>query len=549
MKKLLTILLSVLCLFSIVGVNVSAASTEATIIGKDETIAIDEVDVFGVDTHATYSLSTFDRLKYKCHYKDEDYHEESGLDRDKTSCFYLYADEFEKVKDREELSKYIVHDGSLAYGTNYYFVVSLIPTDGYFLDETSVYINVNGKDTPKLAKSIDDLIEGGGKYEAAPLAEKKQQAVSVYIPFTTEPDQKSVTLKYSVGEEYEWTITNNIGKDVTNGSIWVNENVPKEANDTEVNVEVKDINLNANNMLSITVDSENAADDIYKMVAAKGREAKYQIKGTSTDANEIWKDNNETVVLKTNAPAKQIGIFSWLEGAPTLAGLFQDTLTFTAEIKELDFKSGLVGGKIFYDTGVEEEGVTYKFYDKDNKLINYVPKIDEVSKKVTNIADLDKAYSYVIYGDNTKDRFFVYAEDENGNIIKSDKLKLGPTDYSIDILVGRNAIGLGKSNTALACNFEKLLDDNDGNDTLFAWMKKANEGEGINGLNDWYIGSYLECKELYDQGTLTELLQNEGYIATSSQNQPGAAVYYSKNSGYWTTVLNYEAVVVPFRSF
>ncbi|MDO4941182.1 MAG: hypothetical protein Q4E33_05780 [Erysipelotrichaceae bacterium] len=361
MKKLMTVLLSALCLFSILGINVSAASADALLHG---------INIYGVDTDAMDTLSTFGGLKYNALINDvQTPVEDTGLSRDNTSCYYLYADKCKDVKDEKELEQYIVRDNTLKYDTNYYFVVSLALAEGYTVTEPesgklpiSINIYVNGKKEPIEARPISELINSGEekKAKAFSLEEKKSNKILAYIPFTTEKDQKSVTLKYSVGETYEWIITNNIGTDVTNKEIWVGQNTPSPATNTEVNVEVKNLNLNVGNTLNITVDSlniENSSNkeetNYYKMMTAEGREAKYQIKGTSTSDDEIWKDNNQTIVLKTTEPKKQVGIFSWLDGAPILAGLYEDTLTFTAEIKhkEMPKKSE----KIYFDLDQDGE--------------------------------------------------------------------------------------------------------------------------------------------------------------------------------------------------
>lgn len=421
MKKLLTILLSVLCLFSIVGVNVRAASVE--------TVTIEKIDVYGVDIDAKNTLSTFNNLKYLCTYSEIDKQDPSdyGIVRDGSACFYLYADKFEKVKEVNELSNYIVHDNTLEYGTKYYFVVSLLPnTDGGFVasDNIEVDISVNGKDTPIKASPISSLIENGEKKKAdiSSLTDKKQSRIMFYIPFETISDQKSVTLKYSVGEEYEWIITNNVGDDVTNKEIWVGKNVPPKEN-TEVNVKVSKLNLAANNMLKISVESKYG----YNMVpdGVVGNQARYQITHETAEG-ESWEANN--VVLLTDKqitegddPVVSKGIFNWIDetgnivDAPTRAGNYEDILTFTAKIK-----------------GPEKGDLIYLDNDGDGKASNpyRIVKGNESNAEVLSLTQWSNE-SYMYFDDEINefhysnsivdgvlDKFYIELPEQMQNAIK-----------------------------------------------------------------------------------------------------------------------------------
>lgn len=333
MKKIITILLSVLCLFSVIGINVSA---------EDETINLTKIEIELPSLSAGTSVI--------------DIENEIKL----TEGVKIY-DGYSFIN----LNTNVTENTILKYDTEYKLIVRIRANEGYKIDDAaSVYIN------------------GIPSECVAAYSYRNDYAITFKTGINP---SKSVDLLYSVEEEYQWRITNNIPTDVTGKEIWVEKYVEGEENkNTEINVEVTKLNLSVGEKLYITVDSKNADENSYKLVAGANREAPYQITGTTASADEVWKDDNQTVVLESgdyldgSSSVKTTGIFSWLDSnyepttkAPIRAGYYQDTLTFTAEIKKEIPKNGQ---KIFFDAngdGIDEPFIVIYTEGNDALVLSY----------------------------------------------------------------------------------------------------------------------------------------------------------------------------------
>lgn len=531
---------------------------------------INNVVIKGINISAGEKPSTMSDITIECTNgaeKDEPFNVKVV---DCLDCMYIDADKYDNGKGSISLNECIV-ENTLAYGKRYYVVFSLRPEVKLSSQIKSIVVNaiVDGEKTKLVPKTFELLSEDVDNTLQHDSLAAQYSKTYMYIEQETKPDQKSVTLKYSVGETYEWLIKNNINTDVTNKEIWIGQNVDGETiTNTEVNVEVKNLNLNKGNILTITVDSLNIEsptnDDFpyYKMITDEGREAKYQIKGTSSDKDEIWKDNNETVVVNTTEPTKQIGIFSWIDDkgdpttAPTSAGLYQDMLTFTASIEEESkyHKVGKIVSIDFSKGGGGDFVPVYNFYDEKGEFIATVDK-DFVSKhkeeELQKILSEKNPSTYTVdyNGLKFKDRgvFVEVATTEKGEMLVDNDVEWGGWTISVNPWPSYETTGYGNLNTKIildanAATTYIFTDARGGNNTVWSKLKNMNNIK-YNGHDDWYIPveeevvKYSNLEEInkisagiwlafhrYNDGELSSYFQ-AGKASMSDRNVPKSVIY------------------------
>lgn len=131
------------------------------------------------------------------------------------------------------------------------------------------------------------------------------------------PDTKTTTIKYEVGDTYTWTISSEIetakeGKGIT--------------------VSVTECNLKEGDTLNIAVSSTNT----WKLKYTEAKQQAYTLTGPvfveEKETNKVWA-NDDIVLATTLTNTKEVkGVFAWNTTAPSAAGIYEDTLTFTASI-------------------------------------------------------------------------------------------------------------------------------------------------------------------------------------------------------------------------
>ncbi|MBQ0036927.1 MAG: hypothetical protein KBT35_08435 [Firmicutes bacterium] len=124
-------------------------------------------------------------------------------------------------------------------------------------------------------------------------------------------------IKYEVGDTYTWTISSEIETAVVGKGITVS---------------VTECNLIEGNTLNITVSSTNT----WKLKYTDTKQQAYTLTGPvfveGKDTNKVWA-NDDIVLSTTLTNAKSVeGVFAWNTTAPSAAGIYEDTLTFTASI-------------------------------------------------------------------------------------------------------------------------------------------------------------------------------------------------------------------------
>lgn len=149
-----------------------------------------------------------------------------------------------------------------------------------------------------------------------------------------------VTVKYLSSESYTWTISANLITAVTTG------------NQPSVDVSITNWNINDVDGRKVCISvasnsSKDTHDDSWFLTDTYGKKltAEYKITGKVFKTDEpvvdttdtTWIDDTVLVWAKgskvTEESAKSItGTFAWNTAAPTAAGIYEDTLTFTASI-------------------------------------------------------------------------------------------------------------------------------------------------------------------------------------------------------------------------
>ena len=134
-----------------------------------------------------------------------------------------------------------------------------------------------------------------------------------------------------------------------------------------------------------------------------------------------------------------------------------------------------VGGKIFYiDSSSDEEVI---FYNAQGVVIPSV-----------SVGDTPAYYYISNPGISGKDKYYIY-DNATGLVNK-------PWGY-YDITTGVNTdtIGSGKTNTAAILNITDTSDYT--TNSIFYYLSSTqNAGTGVNGCNDWFIGSKAELDAL-----------------------------------------------------
>lgn len=128
-------------------------------------------------------------------------------------------------------------------------------------------------------------------------------------------DTKTTTIKYEVGDTYTWTISSEIetakeGKGIT--------------------VSVTECNLKEGDTLNIAVSSTNT----WKLKYTEAKQQAYTLTGPvfveEKPTTTAW--TNGAIIISTKNVTSTTGTFAWNTTAPTAAGIYEDTLTFTASI-------------------------------------------------------------------------------------------------------------------------------------------------------------------------------------------------------------------------
>lgn len=151
-----------------------------------------------------------------------------------------------------------------------------------------------------------------------------------------------VTVKYLAGESYTWTISASLITAI------------KEGIQPTVDVSITDWNINDvdGRKVCVSVASNSSKDthnDSWFLTDAFGEEltANYKITGKIFKTDEpvvdttdtTWADDTVLVWAEGSKTAEEAtklvtGTFAWNTTAPTIAGIYEDTLTFTASIVE-----------------------------------------------------------------------------------------------------------------------------------------------------------------------------------------------------------------------
>ena len=472
---------------------------------------IAQVNIVGINTNARDELTKYANVKVE----SINISKETVLYPDAVRCAdlqYIDADMYDKALKTEDPNDddpalYAVHYEKLNYGTRYYCVLALA-IDEKFNESKVTYEMIRVTDSNGIEQKVLEFPPKAEEDLSSSL-EKGKKGLSVYFEFKTEPDTKSVTLKYSVGEEYQWVITNNIGDDVTGGTIWVGQNVPPQ-NNTEVNVEVKEINVLPYRALKITVDSLNAENDVFKMTTKEGKTVDYQITGTMTDPNKIWKDGNKTVVLKAEKPASATGVFSWKNGAPLAAGEYEDTLTFTAEIAPLE-----KGDLIYFDNDTTDGKTNpYRVVKLEEKDVIEVLAMEQYGdEKIAYRAVGDKTPSYNgSQVDNAINEFLKYSVTNKkvtdamipSNSITVNKYgsvsstpvkveDLSRTAYALDISDLVEYFGTTSIKSEELSEFANIVTPIEEFKGHSIWLRSLKDNDSVN--KAWYFGLYSNTLE------------------------------------------------------
>ena len=195
-------------------------------------------------------------------------------------------------------------------------------------------------------------------------------------------DETQVTLTYTVPESYTLSVPASVG-----------------VNDTaSFNVTIANATIPSGTMLSVSANSSNYSSG-WRMKNGSSYQS-YTLKNGSTDIIP----NGSIVTLPAGDPSTSASatLTATMQGIPTLAGTYSDSLTFTATC----LNPVPVGGIIYYDNG--DNGAAYTFFDADNNIITG----DVVGN--TNV----KYYS--VSGSPSEYRYLVYAANSDGSILKSD---------------------------------------------------------------------------------------------------------------------------------
>lgn len=527
------------------------------------------------------------------------------------NCFYLDADKFDQFFEKYEkvdtsnvdefIGGVITKDEKLISGKRYYALVSglyyedfncLVTYEGEDLPvekeleriigkSSNLAVTINGKKANRLnidltaSMSLEEYKADETTNAVTPMRNMVTTLGKYYTEFVANETTKTTDLEYKVLETYEWVISSATQENVDGKIIDVLTD-KNEDNQVEVNVEVNKWALEKNNKLVITVDSLNDWNMVDQGKPSNMSEYTITtVDGDDNSSNDVaWDENTPLITLegigpkarKSNSEESNVcsGIFSWNDGEPAWAGTYKDTLTFTAEvIAELP----MIGGRIFYDAGAEN-GATYKFYDKDRKLINYVPTGDG------NTDGLSNAYYYTVDGTPTNDRFFVYATIDgtpNGDACVEKGITLlnnGDDVQAIIDFIGQSPETLPESSPYYPYSVDVLCGKrwfteysevvSSINDTATAYGLIASYNDNcLNSNNDWYLGNKNEMMLLLNN---SESLKNE-YSSSDNCNwwtctliasgQFMFAYYIDPTTADWNRMFTHEAsiFVTPIRSF
>lgn len=239
------------------------------------------------------------------------------------AVMYLDADAFEEKDLETNIDDVISKDLILVSGKRYYIAIAVVLKDSnaFISDDAKVVINGSFE----LDRVLDAAIS------------KIDEACIFMKQFIANENTKNTDLEYTVGETYAWTITNSQDQDVSGGVLNILTGKVADAVD-EINVKVTDWKLKYGNTLQISVNSKNewAMKD---QSDGSDRNGSYSIfvKEGEAVTEKAWKDNPVLLKVKADDTGTKTatGIFEWEDGvAPTKAGAYRDTLTFTAEIKQ-----------------------------------------------------------------------------------------------------------------------------------------------------------------------------------------------------------------------